>query len=203
MVIRWCDFKPGENLNWNWARNMKISWKSSETDDRFARRWAFAQRHTRPEWKIVKTVDCAGAKNSSQQFTAEWKALEGEKCYVWVEEFFVQKEELYGTFYDESSCESLFPFAKFFHAAQLMIRWIKRARLSTLIQLCIHTDFLFSRVTRSNTQIYFSFSISSRNYYTNFFFQCDKNTRETLFVERNSKKVFISIFFSPGLLVRW
>lgn len=96
--------------------------------------------------------------------------------------------------------DSLFSFANSFTRLSWWSRWIERARLSTPIQPCVHTAFLFSPC-HSQRHIILRFRrwIFSRNYYTNKkkIFQCDKNTRETLFVEWSSKKVFLFRFFQP------
>lgn len=205
MVIRWCDFKPGEKLNWNWA---KIKWvlsmreKSSENDDRFSRmmRVLFS---TRPEWK--NRVERDSAQSRQKFFSAEWKTWNRKMlCMSWGI-FFFEIKTFMALFYVESFfffslLDSLFFFANSFRGSADD----SRAPLDTNSTVRLHC---FSLLSVSLTATHnFDFGrrwISSRNYYTNGGKKSSnaiKNTRETLFVEWSSKKVFsVSIFLSPGL----
>lgn len=100
MVIRWCDFKPGEELNWNWA---KIMWNFYFGEKKLWEWWScftndesdsFFFSSTRPEWKSF--VECARA---PKILLSRMENLEEEKCYVWVEEFFFLKIKLLWHFF--------------------------------------------------------------------------------------------------------
>lgn len=176
LVIRWCDFKPGEKLNWNWA---KIMWnffgfcrwgkKSSENDDRFSRmmRVLFS---TRPEWK--SRVERDDAQSRQKFFSAEWKTWKRKMlCMSWGIFFFEIKTFMALFFYVEKlfflATRFTFLFREFFSAAQLMIRWT-RAPLDTNSTVRSHCYSLLSvSLTATHNFDFGRRWISSRNYYTN------------------------------------
>lgn len=124
------------------------------------------------------------------------------KRKIWVEEFSLKKFSFWHFFMTKA-------FTIHFERSQILsrgpadgVRWYKRARLTKPIWLRFHTAFL-SCHSRWQTNIIFLSFLAKILTKRKSFFQYDKNTRETLFMERSRKNSSWRRLFQPRPFVRW
>lgn len=186
MVIRWCEFKPGENLNWNWASLWNLQWTRKEKRS-FWWWWEFVHE---PDWKSFRA-------QTREIFLDRMESSDRKNVMYRVAEFSFAGKSLFvlflALFYDEKV------FVNHSRILSARLSWCLdriTARTDTILLVHLHfADFFSSSLARHSqaaTSNFCSFP-ESKLWHRKKMFHCDKEL--AIFFCGIEKKIL-----SPGLL---